>query len=91
MKTTIKIKGQIGGNYKLRAAISGLSMIGDVEEGMYSNFYLHFQTKKDAIKALSEGRKSMIQDGYDISYSRGHLMSYDASTAVILPTKKAYN
>lgn len=82
MKTTIKIEGQISGNFKLRSAISNHK--STEEKGMFNSIYLHFSTKKDAYKALSEGRKWLKSEGEDFSYSPKYFLSYDASTAKII-------
>lgn len=82
-KTTIEITGQIGSIHTLLSAINDYN--ADLVNGMFNAKRLTFPTKKEAVKALSEGRKYLIQEGKDVrGYSRGVSLSYDAGTAAII-------
>ncbi|KKN79736.1 hypothetical protein LCGC14_0337580 [marine sediment metagenome] len=83
MKTSISITGQTGGNFTLKNAIETL----DCEVAQhFNNFTLTFNSKKEAIKALSDGYQHLFADREDWnastgSYRRGMSLSYDASAA----------
>ena len=84
MKTTISITGQTGGNFKLKNAIQTVNC--EVSQ-RFNNFLITFRTKKEAIKALSEGyqymkRNDLFNPKTD-NYMRGYCLTYDASRAVI--------
>jgi hypothetical protein len=51
--------------------------------GMFNSVTLTFKTKKEAVKALSEGRKYLKSNDKDYRYSYGYSLSYDAATAII--------
>jgi hypothetical protein len=57
-----------------------------VNELPFNNYKIEFETKKEAIKALSEAYQDMRSD-WDykdfIDYARGRFLSYDAGTARI--------
>jgi len=89
MKTEIHITGQIMGNSRLRSAI----ITADCTErrGMFNSCILTFNTKEGAINALSQGYQYMCKEMPEekgktsgIRYTRGHSLSYDASTATII-------
>jgi len=78
------------GNSKLRNAI----ITADCEErrGMFNSYILTFASKKEATKALSSDFQYMRKEEpgiYNriggISYSRGSVLNYDASKAIIQP------
>ena len=52
----------------------------------FNNYSIEFETKKEAVKALSEAYQDMKSD-FDykdyIDYARGRFLSYDAGTARI--------
>ena len=82
MKTKIIITGQISGNRNL------LNKIGasNVKNLRFNNYSVSFDTKKEAIKALSEARQAIKNEDPEFylngcSYIRGSQLSYDASTA----------
>ena len=86
MKTTIIIKGGVSGNRVLANAIP----CDDMRELSYGNKELTFNTKKEAVKALSVGYQTLREDLHDWnstpanSYCRGAGLSYDASKAYII-------
>ena len=86
MKTTIKITGQVGGNFRL---FSHLQRDAVKVEQSFANFMLYFHTKKEAKKALSQAAKNLKSLEPDfakeggISYFPGWQLIYDASKAVI--------
>ena len=85
MKTQIRITGQVGGNHTLLFAIQTSEC--EVEKD-YQNYTITFNTKKEAVKALSTAYQDLNQDKEDaaasfMSYRRGHSLTYDASQAYI--------
>jgi hypothetical protein len=80
MKTTILIKGQLNGNFKLRNSIE----CDNVEKLPFNNYSLKFNTKKEAKKALREAYKYMKANDYDVELIRGESLMYDASSACIV-------
>jgi len=80
MKTDILIKGQLNGNFKLRNAIK----CNDVAGLPFNNYLLHYQSKKEAVKALREAYKYMKSNDYDVELIHGDTLHYDASYASIL-------
>ena len=60
MKTTITITGHIMGNYKLRNAI--VTAQSTERAVMFNGIQLTFQTKKAAVKALSDAYKSFCRE-----------------------------
>ncbi|MFA5300536.1 MAG: hypothetical protein WC389_20305 [Lutibacter sp.] len=84
MKTTISITGQPMSAGKLRNAIESTDCIN--VSSHFNNYTLTFPNKKTAIKALSEGYKSLKTfdpDDTNLYYSRGNSLTYDAGRAVI--------
>lgn len=81
MTTQIIITGQIGSIYTLRSVLMDVN--ADETRGMFNSFILTFQTKKEAVKALSVGRKQLKRDGQQYSYASGQMLRYDAATAII--------
>jgi hypothetical protein len=81
MQTKIIITGQIGSIYTLRSVLMDYN--AEEARGMFNSFILTFQTKKEAIKALSIGRKHLKADGQQYSYAAGQMLRYDAATAII--------
>ena len=82
MKTTIEIKGQLNGNFKLRNAIDN----GEVKERPFNCYSIFFNTKRDAKKALKDAYKYMKANDHDVELIRGEVLLYDASSASIQPT-----
>ena len=80
MKTTILIKGQLNGNFKLRNSIE----CDNVETLPFNNYSLKFNTKKDAKKALRKAYKYMKVNDYYVELFRGESLFYDASSACIV-------
>jgi hypothetical protein len=81
MTTQIIITGQIGSIYTLRSVLIDYSV--QEARGMFNSFILTFETKKDAVKALSNGRKYLKLDDKQYSYAAGQMLRYDAATAII--------
>lgn len=86
METSIIITGQIGSKFRLRSACTTSDMIE--EKKLHHGFELVFKSKRDAIKALSEGYQYLRSDKEDwdnsaASYKRGFVLHYDAGTAKI--------
>lgn len=83
MKTYISITGQTNGNSKLKSVING----GDLKK-LGNNYYIQYQTKKEAVKELKQAFKQLKENEQDyfkeggINYSQLFL-EYDASTAKI--------
>jgi hypothetical protein len=81
MTTKIIITGQIGSIHTLRSVLADYNC--EVTRGMFNSVTLTFNTKKEAVKALSVGRKYLKSDDQQYSYAAGHLLRYDAATAII--------
>ena len=81
MTTQIIITGQIGSIYTLRSVLMDYNV--QESRGMFNSFILTFETKKDAVKALSNGRKYLKSDDKQYSYAAGQMLRYDAATAII--------
>jgi hypothetical protein len=81
MTTQIIITGQIGSIYTLRSVLTDYNV--KESRGMFNSFILTFETKKDAVKALSNGRKYLKADDKQYSYAAGQMLRYDAATAII--------
>jgi hypothetical protein len=85
MKTTIMITGQIMSVSTLKSAIQ----TNDCEVKKFFNDYkLIFNTKKEAVKALSDAYQHLRSDKEDWeascpNYRRGMSLSYDAGRAYI--------
>jgi hypothetical protein len=81
MQTKIIITGQIGSIFTLRSVLADYNC--EITRGMFNSFILTFETKKEAVKALSVGRKHLKRDGQQYSYAAGQMLRYDAATAII--------
>lgn len=81
MQTKIIITGGISSIHTLRSAIQDYNC--EETRGMFNSVTLTFKTKKEAVKALSEGRKYLKRDDQDYRYSPGLMLRYDAATAII--------
>lgn len=87
MKTSIIIKGQIGGNFTLSRLCQTHN--SELKKLPFNNFEIKFKTKKEAVKALSEAYQHLKQENADKynsgdwSYQRGEFLQYDASEARI--------
>jgi len=90
MKTTITIRGQINGNFRLLNAIKTYECIK--KDIGFNNYALIFPTKKAAKKAMWEGFKYLKRNEPEYvrmeNYSRFGSINYDASRAEI---KENYN
>ena len=84
MKTSISITGQMNGNFELLCAIKTYDCIE--EKTGFGNFILHFNTKKEAKKALWDGYKYIRNDytGTSLRYSKNGELYFDASSAKII-------
>jgi hypothetical protein len=81
MQTKIIITGQLNSIFMLRSVIKDYNC--EETRGMFNAVTLTFKTKREAVKALSEGRKYLKSNDKDYSYSYGYSLSYDAATAII--------
>ena len=83
METQIVITGGICSIHTLRGAVNDYN--AEERRGMFYSVILTFKTKKEAVEALSEGRKYLKNEGKEIrGYSRGNSLSYDAGVAKIM-------
>lgn len=89
MKTSIVIRGQIFGNFKLRNAI--ITAECQERKGMFYSHILTFPTKGKAIKALSNAYQNFCREMPEeknrfsgFKYQRGFSLSWDASRAEIV-------
>ena len=87
MKTRIIISGQPRSTNRLLAACTTPDVLFETRH--FNDYILTFNSKKAALKALSEGYKYLKQDREDWEdscggYRRGYCLSYDASTARFL-------
>jgi hypothetical protein len=91
MKTTIKIHGQINGNFNLRNKLSNYT---EVREGRFNSFYVDYNTKADAQRDLSKAFNSLKDECWDKSQfrdriykdkgGRAYMIMHDASYAEII-------
>jgi hypothetical protein len=86
MKTTIVISGSLNSALTLRRSI--VNTANCEVETHFNNFFIHYPTKKEAVKALSEGYRCLVSDYDDwkkscATYSYGRYMRYDSASAVI--------
>lgn len=90
MKTTIKISGQISGNFYLNRKLSNYS---ESKKGMFNSVYLHYDSKREAQDDLHEAWKRMREEHYPERISgskytskggRVYKITYDASQAEII-------
>jgi len=81
MQTIITITGQLNSIFMLRSVIKDYNC--EESRGMFNAVTLTFKTKREAVKALSEGRKYLKSNDKDYSYSYGYSLSYDAGTAIL--------
>ena len=88
MKTTITISGQISGTLRLRNVI----ITSDCKESRVipNSIVLIFSSKKQAVKALSEGYQRFCREMPEekgrfsgFRYSRGSALYWDASKAIL--------
>jgi hypothetical protein len=86
MQTQITITGQLNSIFMLRSVIKDYNC--EETRGMFNAVTLTFKTKREAVKALSEGRKYLKRDDKDYSYCKGLSLRYDAATAIILNNTK---
>lgn len=86
MQTQITITGQLNSIFMLRSVIKDYNC--EETRGMFNSVTLTFKTKKEAVKALSEGRKYLKSIDKDYSYCQGLSLRYDAATAIILNNSK---
>jgi len=85
MKATIKISGQIGGNFALLQALQNNHCT--VEKSIFNGYFLNFNTKKQAYKALWDGFNYLKKGDnlpHRFSYSPKYSIQYDASTAILI-------
>jgi len=87
MRTIIIITGGISGNYILRNKIRTIN--SKEEKARFNGFKIIFNTKKEAVKTLSDAYQSLRAEEpdyakYGILYTRGCSLSYDQSEAVIV-------
>jgi hypothetical protein len=85
MKTSIIITGS--GISSKNALLRKIRVYdSQVKKLPFNNYSIQFDTKKEAVKALSEAFQDMRSD-WDykdyIDYARGRFLSYDAGTARI--------
>lgn len=91
MKTSIIISGSgISSKSTLLSACTTFN--SQMKKLMFNNYELVFNTKKDAVKALSEAFQYLKSDKEDWeascgSYWRGESLSYDAGNARIQKTE----
>ena len=83
MKSYISINGQVNGNSKLKTAISG-----GIFKKLGNNFYIQFETKKEAKVSLKQAFKSLKSEELDFFNEGGiylfkEALNYDASCARI--------
>ncbi len=52
--------------------------------GKFNSVTLTFKTKREAVEALSEGRKYLKSNDKEYRYLYGYSLSYDAGRAMIL-------
>lgn len=81
MQTQITITGQLNSIFMLRSVIKDYNC--EETRGMFNAVTLTFKTKKEAVKALSEGRKYLKSIDKDYSYCKGYSLRYDAAIAII--------
>ena len=81
MTTQIIITGQIRSMFTLRSVLADYNC--EINRGMFGSFILTFKTKREAVKALSIGRKHLKADDKQYSYAAGQMLRYDAATAII--------
>ena len=87
MKAAIFISGQISGNFRLKNACSTID--SELKKEIFNGFSLHFNTVKEARKAMKEGYKFLKSEEPEF-YKEGGInffnntLSYDASTAKII-------
>lgn len=81
MKTSIVITGQIGSVSTLRNQIETID--SETKNLQFNNVQVIFNTKKEAVKALSNAFQSLREDE-SVSYLRGASISYDAARAYIV-------
>ena len=83
MKTSIVITGS-GITSKTTLLNSIPCYSEQIKKLNFNNFLITFNTKKEAVKALSDAYQTLISD-FDIKfvtdYSRGKYLAYDAGTA----------
>ena len=87
MKTSILITGQISGNRNLLMKIQTID--SEVKKLPFNDYEVIFNTKKEAVKALSEARRAIKEEEPEffnegVSYTRGYVLNYDASSAKII-------
>jgi hypothetical protein len=85
MKTQIVITGS-GISSKLTLLRKIRVYDSQVKELPFNNFSISFDTKKEAVKALSEAFQDLRSDfdtKYVTDYARGRFLSYDAGIARI--------
>ena len=87
MKTSIMITGS-GLNSKTTLKNAIMTFDCDLNRLNFNNFEIVFNTKKEAVNALSEAYKHLSHDKEDWkascgSYTRGRSLSYDAGIASI--------
>jgi len=87
MKTRIIISGQPRSTNRLLAACTTLDVVSKTRS--FNEHVFTFNSKRAAVKALSEGFQHLSKDREDWEasaggYRRGHFLSYDASTAKIV-------
>ncbi len=83
MKAQIHITGQIGGNFKLRNALSNYTSI---EGASFHSFHLNYDTIGEAKKAMRAAWKSIKSQDDNTNWHDGlskdlTTLSYDASVA----------
>ena len=86
MQTQITITGQLNSIFMLRSVIKDYNC--EETRGMFNAVTLTFKTKKEAVKALSEGRKYLKSIDKEHSYCKGYSLRYDAGIAIIVNNSK---
>lgn len=91
MKTSIIIAGS-GISSKLTLVHACVTAKSEVKLLDFNNYEIQFETKKEAVKALSEAYQYLKSDKDDWdascgSYQCGYSLSYDAGKAKIIQTQ----
>ena len=88
MKAQIIIIGQIGGNFKLKSKISCNGNYTTIDKGMFNNYYINFDTVKEAKQALKKAWQSIKREDDELNWTDGlnkgcTNLRYDASAAIL--------
>jgi len=86
MKATIKITGQINGNFKLRNMLGYAHQITD---GMFNSITMHYESVSLAKKAIKEAYRDFVSEHPEEKNSTSGIRKYKDNSGLFWDASKA--